>query len=78
MTSVLAPPALVFVQATAITCKVPLKAGRSKLIRARPSGPTLTTPEKRASGSCVGRSLPRWGDASPPDRIAPREPCRMK
>jgi hypothetical protein len=54
MTSVLTAPALVFDQATAITRKVPLKAGRSKMIRARPSGPTLTTPEKRASGSCVG------------------------
>ncbi len=45
MTSVEALPTRSFVQATAITRAVPLKAGRSKLTLALPSGPTRTRPE---------------------------------
>ncbi len=54
MTSSLALPTRVFVQATAASRIVPLNGGRSKPTSALPSAPTFTTPEKSASGASVG------------------------
>jgi hypothetical protein len=76
ITSAPALPTRSFVQATAITRAVPLKAGMSKVTFAVPSASTFTTPEKRARGSWVG-GMPSRGftPMSPPERIAPRVPC---
>ncbi len=64
------------VQATAITFTLPLKAGIGKLAFAVPSGATLRTPVKNATGGWVGTSPSSpLGAASPPERICPRVPC---
>ena len=44
-----------FDQATAASRTAPLKAGRSNVTVALPSASSFTTPEKSASGGCVGR-----------------------
>jgi len=76
VTSVVARPTLVAVQATAMIRAVPANSGMSKPISALPSGPTVTMPEYSASGFCVG-GLPCSSAAapSPPVRIWPRVPC---
>jgi hypothetical protein len=76
ITSACAWPTRLPLQAVTITRPVPLKAGSGKVTLAAPSGPTVTTPENSASGAWVGgASASSPPPASPPERIAPAEPC---
>ena len=76
ITSVVARPSLVAVQATAITRAVPANSGMSNSICALPSAATVTIPEYSASGFCVGGEPCSSAPAeSPPVRSWPRVPC---
>ena len=75
VTSAWAEPTLSLLHATAASRTVPLNPGRSNVTVALPWSSSLTTPEKSASGACVGRLPSRLPLVSPPVWIAPATPC---
>ena len=76
ITSALALPTRSFVQATAITRTVPLKAGMSKATLAVPSGADLDDAGVARERLLRRRdALERLAASSPPERMAPRVPC---